>query len=61
MCIRDSSTSLEQLTARMERDEFDLIAVGRALISDPNWVEKVRTGKLGNLTGFEPSALAELV
>ncbi len=45
----------------MERDEFDLIAVGRALISDPNWVEKVRAGSLANLTGFEPSALAELV
>ena len=56
-----ASTGLEQLTTRMERDEFDLIAVGRALISDPNWVEKVRTGKLGNLAGFEPSALKELV
>lgn len=56
-----ASTGLEQLTSRMERDEFDLIAVGRALISDPNWVEKVRIGELGNLTGFEPSALAQLV
>ncbi len=56
-----ASTGLEQLTERMERDEFDLIAVGRALISDPNWVEKVRAGATGDLTGFEPSALSELV
>ena len=45
----------------MERDEFDLIAVGRALISDPEWVAKVRAGDAAGLKGFEASALAELV
>ena len=59
----ESSTTsgLDRLVARMERDEFDLIAVGRALISDPNWVEKVRIGDSANLKGFEASSLAELV
>ena len=58
----ESSTSqgLDRLVARMERDEFDLIAVGRALISDAQWVQKVRNGGEG-LRGFEASALAELV
>jgi 2,4-dienoyl-CoA reductase-like NADH-dependent reductase (Old Yellow Enzyme family) len=56
-----TSTGLEKLVRRMEKDEFDLIAVGRALISDPNWVEKVRTGDTASLKGFDRSALAELV
>lgn len=56
-----TSAGIEKLVARMERDEFDLIAVGRALISDPNWVEKIRTGDTADLKGFDRSALAELV
>ncbi|WP_062015841.1 NADH:flavin oxidoreductase [Aureimonas sp. AU4] len=51
---------LEGLVERMERDEFDLIAVGRALISDPQWVEKVRAGDIGELKGFDAAHLREL-
>jgi 2,4-dienoyl-CoA reductase-like NADH-dependent reductase (Old Yellow Enzyme family) len=54
-----TSVGIEGLVNRMERDEFDLIAVGRALISDPQWVAKVRSGQ--SLKGFDASALAELV
>ncbi|WP_411036962.1 NADH:flavin oxidoreductase [Shinella sp. BYT-45] len=59
----ESSTSvaLDRLVERMERDEFDLIAVGRALLSDPQWVAHVRDGDLEKLKGFSPAALAELV
>ncbi len=56
-----SAVGLDALLARLERDEFDLIAVGRALLSDPAWVEKIETGRTGELKGFEASALAELV
>ena len=56
-----TSTGLDRLVARMERDEFDLIAVGRALISDPEWAAKVRAGDTAGLKGFDASALAELV
>ena len=59
---RGSETAgLSQLIERMERDEFDLIAVGRALITDPNWVEKVRNGENDKLKGFDPATMAELV
>ena len=34
--------NLPQLLARFERGEFDLAAVGRALIADPDWLGKVR-------------------
>jgi 2,4-dienoyl-CoA reductase-like NADH-dependent reductase (Old Yellow Enzyme family) len=56
-----TTTGIERLIERMERDEFDLIAVGRALISDADWVRKVRTGDSAGLRGFDSAALAELV
>lgn len=52
------ATPLDQLVERMEREEFDLIAVGRALISDPAWVNKVREGE--RVGGFEAKDLAVL-
>jgi 2,4-dienoyl-CoA reductase-like NADH-dependent reductase (Old Yellow Enzyme family) len=39
-----AANNLPQLLARFERGEFDLAAVGRALLADPNWVRKVRAG-----------------
>ena len=42
----------------MERGEFDLIAVGRALLADPQWVEKVRDGRRDELRDFDPAAMA---
>jgi 2,4-dienoyl-CoA reductase-like NADH-dependent reductase (Old Yellow Enzyme family) len=56
-----TSVGLDRLVARMEREEFDLIAVGRALISDPGWVAKVHKGNPAGLKGFHVSALGELV
>jgi 2,4-dienoyl-CoA reductase-like NADH-dependent reductase (Old Yellow Enzyme family) len=56
-----TSAGLGQLVDRMERDEFDLIAVGRALISDPNWAAKIREGDSADLKGFDAASLATLV
>lgn len=56
-----SPTDLDKLIQRMERDEFDLIAVGRAILSDPLWVSKVKTGKFGELQNFSPASMGELV
>jgi 2,4-dienoyl-CoA reductase-like NADH-dependent reductase (Old Yellow Enzyme family) len=52
--------SLDGLTARVERGEFDLVAVGRALLSDPHWVDKVRDASNGELRDFDPASLAVL-
>ena len=56
-----SPATLDRLLERLARDEFDLVAVGRALIVDPDWVQKVRDGRFGELKGFDRSALVELV
>jgi 2,4-dienoyl-CoA reductase-like NADH-dependent reductase (Old Yellow Enzyme family) len=55
------ATPLDELVHRMEREEFDLIAVGRALLTDPNWAAKVKVGEFDALQGFDPASLAELV
>ncbi|MBT2788420.1 MULTISPECIES: NADH:flavin oxidoreductase [unclassified Halomonas] len=58
--VGSGAAALDSLHARMEREEFDLIAVGRVLISDPQWVNKVRTGQLQELRGFAAEDLASL-
>lgn len=52
---------LGNLERRMEAGEFDMIAVGRALITNPDWVEKVRADKIDELKGFTPKDLGALV
>ncbi|MGI4982767.1 MAG: hypothetical protein ACRYGL_05465 [Janthinobacterium lividum] len=51
---------IDQFFGRMERDEFDLIAVGRALLSDPLWVRKIREGDQAGLQPFQAEALQTL-
>lgn len=52
---------LDKLVQRMERDEFDLIAVGRALISDADWARKIQSGDTMQLTGFDGASLTTLI
>ncbi|MRX07346.1 12-oxophytodienoate reductase [Pseudoduganella sp. FT25W] len=53
--------SLDKLLQRMEEGEFDLIAIGRALLSDPQWAAKVRDGRLQELHPFDRAAMQTLV
>jgi 2,4-dienoyl-CoA reductase-like NADH-dependent reductase (Old Yellow Enzyme family) len=57
---RDSA-HIETLREMFVRDGVDLAAVGRALIADPGWVEKLRDGRLAESPAYSPSVLAELV
>ncbi len=52
--------SLDDLLSRMDADEFDLVAVGRALIANPNWPKLVQNGEIEQLKAFEKSMLQEL-
>ncbi len=54
-------TDLDELVRRMEREEFDLIAVGRAILADPNWVAKIQGIDRDPRIDFSPEAFAELV
>ncbi len=53
--------SLENLLTRLENDEFDLVAVGRALLVDPAWAAKVRDGHEQDILPFSREALTTLV
>ncbi|MGW7070546.1 NADH:flavin oxidoreductase [Streptomyces sp. NPDC054855] len=55
-----ASTGIELLLDRLERDEFDLVAVGRALIADPEWAAKALENRLGDALPFDKSLLKSL-
>lgn len=57
----DSSvTGIDQLLDRIERDEFDLVAVGRALIADPEWAAKTLAGRTQDIAPFSAEMLKSL-
>ncbi|MFF9203778.1 NADH:flavin oxidoreductase [Streptomyces sp. NPDC014986] len=51
---------LDNLLDRMERDEFDLVAVGRALLQDPQWAAKVLAGRFDELAPYDPASIKTL-
>lgn len=53
--------SLEELVRRMDNNEFDLVAVGRTILADAHWVQKIRENRIDELQGFNKKILAELV
>jgi 2,4-dienoyl-CoA reductase-like NADH-dependent reductase (Old Yellow Enzyme family) len=53
--------SIDRLVDQFDAGEFDAVAVGRALLSDPTWVNRVRTGALDEFHGYDAQkALATL-
>ncbi len=52
------AASVEGLARRLDREEFDLVAVGRALLSDAHWARKLAGGEA--LGDFSPAAFATL-
>ncbi|WP_027386081.1 NADH:flavin oxidoreductase [Chryseobacterium gregarium] len=53
-------TDLSELTRRLERGDFDLVAVGRALLQDPEWVKKIKEGKTEELLDFSAESMGVL-
>ncbi|MEK3878134.1 NADH:flavin oxidoreductase [Paenibacillus sp. FSL M7-0420] len=49
---KDQDDNIDRLLERLEKGEFDLVAVGRALISDPAWPAKVQAGKINEIIPF---------
>ena len=52
---------LGALLTRLNNQEFDLVAVGRALLVDPEWAVKVRDGHQEDILPFSREALMKLV
>jgi 2,4-dienoyl-CoA reductase-like NADH-dependent reductase (Old Yellow Enzyme family) len=43
-----------------ERGDFDLVGVGRAILVDAAWVNKVRDGRMADLLPYSMQALQTL-
>lgn len=57
---QDSSTrSVDDLLERLDAGEFDLVAVGRALLQDPNWANKIKENRTDELEQYSGKALAD--
>lgn len=54
------ATSLDELLDRFDAGEFDLVALGRALISNPDWVKIVSEDRIRDLRHFHVSQLTSL-
>jgi 2,4-dienoyl-CoA reductase-like NADH-dependent reductase (Old Yellow Enzyme family) len=49
---------IEPLIERLERGDFDLVAVGRAMIANRDWADRIRCGE--TIEPFAPMMLAKL-
>ncbi|MDB9829208.1 12-oxophytodienoate reductase, partial [Gammaproteobacteria bacterium] len=55
------TTDLVKLHQKLNKSEFDLIAVGRALLSDPEWANKVQNGQEKDIIPFDKSFVENYV
>ncbi|QYR19383.1 NADH:flavin oxidoreductase [Paenibacillus sp. sptzw28] len=56
-----NTVNLDGLIDRFEKGEFDLVAVGRALLNDPEWARKIQEGRTDELAAFMPESIKTLV
>ena len=54
------ASNIDALHQRMNNDEFDLVAIGRALLVDPQWVNKIKDNDISALLPFNKAALMKL-
>lgn len=54
------ATDIHELTERLGDDEFDLIAIGRAVLQDPEWVKKIKEGRNDEIHPFSKESLQTL-
>jgi 2,4-dienoyl-CoA reductase-like NADH-dependent reductase (Old Yellow Enzyme family) len=53
--------SLDHLLHLVDRGDFDLIAVGRGMLVNPDWANKVREGRIDQLNDWHPDVLKGLI
>ena len=58
---KTQTADLDALHEKLNKSEFDLIAVGRALLSDPDWANKVQDGKEDQIVPFDKSFVENYV
>ena len=51
---------IEDIERRLQQGMFDLIALGRAILANPDWVQLVQAGHADQLRQFSKAQLEEL-
>ncbi|MEU1009533.1 NADH:flavin oxidoreductase [Streptomyces sp. NPDC005890] len=51
---------IDNLLDRLESDEFDMVAIGRALLQDPEWAAKVLADRVDELAPYDAAAVKTL-
>lgn len=51
---------IDGMLDRLEAGEFDMVAVGRALLQDPQWAQKVLEGRFDELKPYDAASLKTL-
>ncbi|MFF8651059.1 NADH:flavin oxidoreductase [Streptomyces griseoluteus] len=51
---------IDDLLDGFEREEYDMVAIGRALLQDPEWATKVLSGRFDELKPYDAAALGSL-
>jgi len=59
--VETSAEHLSALAGALERGEFDLVALGRALLANPEWPNLVKEGRFSELRAYGAHALEELI
>jgi 2,4-dienoyl-CoA reductase-like NADH-dependent reductase (Old Yellow Enzyme family) len=54
------TANLDRVEQALERGDFDLIAVGRAMLANPDWLAKVKAGQASEITAFSPDHIKVL-
>ncbi len=55
--ITSNPESVEMVEHYLRKDEMDLVAVGRALLADPDWPEKIELNRLDTIIPFTSDTL----
>jgi 2,4-dienoyl-CoA reductase-like NADH-dependent reductase (Old Yellow Enzyme family) len=55
-----NTAGIDRLLEMMTRGDFDMIAVGRGLLVDPDWPKKIQAGRLDLLLPWNPEVLKSL-
>jgi len=59
--VEATTERLAQLVEMLVRGDFDLVAIGRVLLANPEWAELVRQRRFDEIAAYSGAALDELV
>lgn len=55
-----ANASLDQIARMLAEEQCDLVAIGRALIANPDWTDRIRTGDTSHLSDYSLDLLKTL-